>query len=68
MNQLFRLPSSFLLGSAEVHIVEMNPMTLKRKIDPLKKTRFQAVLAQIESRMMPDGNPAQKGIPIKMPP
>jgi hypothetical protein len=42
-------------------------MTLKGKIDPLKKTRFQAVFAQIESRMMLDGNPAQKGIPIEVP-
>ncbi len=67
MNQLSRLPPSFLLGSAQVHIVKMNPMTLKGKIDPLKKTRFQAVFAQIESRMMLDGNPAQKGIPIEMP-
>jgi hypothetical protein len=68
MDELSRLPLSFLLGSAEVHIVKMNPMTLKGKIDPLKKTRFQAILAQIESRMMLDGNPAQKGIPIEMPP
>ncbi len=67
MNQLSRLPPSFFLGSAQVDIVKMNFMTLKGKIDPLKKTRLQAVLAQIERRMMLDGNPAQKGIPIEMP-
>ncbi len=68
MDQLDRLPASFPLGSAQVHIVEVNPMTLKGKIDPLEKTRFRPVLAQIENRLIMDGNPAQKGIPIEMSP
>ena len=68
MDQLDRLPASFSLGSAQVRIVEVNPVTLEGKIDPLEKTRFEAILAQIENRMMVDGNPAQQGIPVKMSP